>query len=239
MILLPAIDLLEKKAVRLKKGDFNEVTVYSNNPKELAIEFEKDGADYLHLVDLSGSFDGSTINYETIKDIVSSISIPVEVGGGIRSFERAKELIDLGVSRVILGTAAVNDLNLVKKLVDAFGDKVCISLDVLNNYVATHAWKSVSDIHVLDLAKQLEQLNVKTIVCTDISKDGMLTGPNLELYKLLRDHTSLDIIVSGGISSLEDIKASKDLNLYGVISGKAIYENKFTVREAISCLQEE
>src|SRR6056297_459091 len=234
MIILPAIDIKNGKVVRLKQGDFNQETVYSNNPLEIAKQFEKDKAKWLHIVDLDGASQEKNRNIEIIKEIRENTSLSIQTGGGIRSKEDVKKLIDLGIDRVIIGTLAVKNPELLKKIVNKFGSKkILISIDARDGKVATSGWQEESELKVIDFAKKLEQMGIKYILYTDIKRDGMLSGPDVEGLKELKENTSLNIIASGGISSLKDIEKLNELNFYGVITGQALYTNQFDLKEAI------
>lgn len=238
MIILPAIDLRENQCVRLVQGDFDKLTVYSSDPGDMAIKWENMGAEYLHLVDLDGARSEALINEKSIEKIVKNIDIPVQIGGGIRNEERVETLLNLGVSRVILGTAAVENIDLVKRLLAKFGsDKIVVGIDAKDGKVATRAWEHISQVDSLTLAKELEKIGLKTIVYTDIAKDGMLQGPNFEIYEKLMEETDLDIVASGGVTSLEDVKKLKEMKLYGAIIGKAFYENLLSFEEVMECLK--
>ncbi|WP_099189005.1 1-(5-phosphoribosyl)-5-[(5-phosphoribosylamino)methylideneamino]imidazole-4-carboxamide isomerase [Tepidibacter mesophilus] len=239
MIIFPAIDIKDNKCVRLSQGNFDKVNIYSNEPFDMAVKWENEGASFLHLVDLDGARSEEIINKESIEKIAKNIGIPVQVGGGVRSEEKVKSLIDIGVERVIVGTIAVENKELLKNLVSKYKEKIVVSIDAKNGKVALRGWEVVSDVDSIDLCKELEEIGVKTIVYTDISKDGMLEGPNFEIYKLLSEQTSLEIIASGGISSIDDIKKLKNMNIYGAITGKALYDNKIELKEALECSQEE
>lgn len=234
MILLPAIDMKDGKAVRLKKGDFNEVTVYSDNPCEFAVEFERCGAGFIHLVDLDGALAGHSVNEEAVKKITSSVSVPCEIGGGIRNRDAIEYALGLGVKRVILGTSAVADPDFVSRSIDEFGDEaIVVGIDAKNGMVATHGWEKVSEVSALDMALDMKSRGVKTIIYTDISRDGMLTGPNVEQTKRLSDETGLDIIASGGVSCMDDLDRINEAGVYGAIIGKAYYEKKIDLEEAV------
>ncbi|MEG0453056.1 MAG: 1-(5-phosphoribosyl)-5-[(5-phosphoribosylamino)methylideneamino]imidazole-4-carboxamide isomerase [Coprobacillus sp.] len=239
MILIPAIDLKDGEAVRLYKGDYNQKTVYSSIPEEIALNFEKMGAKYLHVVDLDGAKDGATINLETIKKIRKVLSIPIELGGGIRS----KETVDLylsgvGIDRVILGTAAIEDPEFLKLALNKYGpERIVVGVDVKDGYVSTSGWLHTTKVHYLDFLKELEKIGVKYIVCTDISKDGTLTGPSFELYEDIHSKSPIQFVVSGGIKDAEDIYKVNEKGYYGCIVGKAYYEGKVDLEEVITCLQ--
>ena len=233
MKIFPAIDLFGGKAVRLFKGDYNEMTVYSDNPVEIAMDFCKNGAKYMHVVDLEGAKTGLTPNIETIKSLVKCSDMFVEVGGGIRTIEVAQKYIDAGVGRVILGTAALTDRSFLKEAIRRFGDKVAVGVDIKDSYVAIKGWVEKSETLAKDFCRELEELGVKTIICTDISKDGAMQGSNRELYRELSSELSLNIIASGGVSSLEDVKKLNEMGLYGAIIGKAYYTGAISIKEAI------
>ena len=237
MIIFPAIDMKDNKCVRLSQGDFDKIKVYSDKPVEMALEWEGKGAEFLHLVDLDGAKSEGFVNKESIEDIVKNLSIPVQVGGGIRSEAKVEELLNLGVNRVIVGTMAIENRGLLEKLVSKYKEKIVVSIDAKDGNVATRGWKVVSSVDSIDLCRELEEIGVETIVYTDIAKDGMLEGPNFDIYETLMKKTSLNIIASGGISFMEDIKKLKSMNIYGGIIGKAFYDNLLDFEEAIKCLQ--
>ncbi len=234
MHIIPAIDLIGGKAVRLQKGDYNKVTVYSDTPTEVAKQFEIDGASFLHVVDLDGAKDGTTANFETVKDIIKNTALSVEIGGGIRDIERVRKYINIGVDRVIIGTAAVTAPEFLKAAVAEFGEKIVVGVDINEGYVAIKGWLEVSKLSCFDFCEQLSALGVKTVIVTDISKDGMMAGTNLELYKELSKRFSLNIIASGGVSSYDDINTLRDMNIYGAILGKALYTGALDLKNAIS-----
>ena len=233
MKIFPAIDLFEKKAVRLYKGDYAQMTVYSENPIEVAREFEKAGAEYIHMVDLEGAKNGTTPNLDIVKDIAENTSLFVEIGGGIRSMEVVKKYLDNGVGRVILGTSAVTDEAFLTKAVETYGEKIAVGADVKDGYIAIKGWVEKSQYSLEEFLSKMEKIGVKTIICTDISKDGAMKGTNLELYKDLNEKYSLDIIASGGVSSINDITALREMNMYGAIIGKAYYTGAINLKEAI------
>lgn len=224
MIVLPAIDLKDGNCVRLKQGVKDDSTVYFENPVEVAKGFESQGAQYLHLVDLDGAFDGRPKNLDIIKEIVESISIPVELGGGIRNLEIAEMYNNIGISRIIIGTQAVKDPHFIERLLTLYDEKVCVSIDAKDGIVCTEGWVESSNIEALELAARLEKLGLSTLVYTDISKDGMMSGPNFDMLNILNMHLNMNIIASGGIASVEHLKRLEAMNLYGAITGKAIYE---------------
>lgn len=234
MILLPAIDMKDGCAVRLKKGDFNQLTVYSEDPSEFAVKFRDAGAGFIHLVDLDGALKGHSVNEKAIKKIAASVDTPCELGGGIRSIEAIDYVLGLGVYRVILGTSAVKDPDFVSEAVDKFGsERIVVGIDAKDGRVATHGWETLSDYTAVDLADDMKKRGVKTIIYTDISRDGMLTGPNISATKKLSDVTGLDVIASGGVSCMEDLEELSDAGIHGAIIGKAYYEGKVDINEAV------
>jgi phosphoribosylformimino-5-aminoimidazole carboxamide ribotide isomerase len=239
MNLYPAIDIKNGSCVRLEQGDFDKVTKYSDSPVEMAKQFEAAGASKLHIVDLDGARSGENSNLEIIKEIVNNTNLFIEVGGGVRTIDRVKALIESGINRVIIGTAAIENPQLVKDAVTNFGDKIAVGVDARDGYVAIHGWEKVTETDSLTFCKQLEEVGVTTVIYTDIARDGMLTGPNLKVYESLLKNTGLNIIASGGIGSIQDLVELNKLGVEGAITGKAIYEGKFTVEEALQCLLEE
>ncbi len=233
MIIFPAIDLYGGKAVRLYKGDYNNMTVYSSNPEEVAVKFLKSGADHLHLVDLEGARDGNTLNIETVKKIRKSTSAFIEIGGGIRSMETVKTYIDAGVNRVILGTAAVKDREFLLNAVKEYGDKIAVGVDIKDGMVAIKGWTEKSEFDGFEFCKMMQDIGVKTIICTDISRDGAMRGTNLELYKQLKNELSLNIIASGGVTDITDIEKLSAIGVYGAIIGKAYYTGAIDIKEAV------
>ncbi len=233
MKIFPAIDLYEGKAVRLLKGDYNAVTVYSENPIEIAKDFENSGATELHTVDLEGARDGGTPNIEIIKSFVENTNLNVEVGGGIRSMDTVKAYLDAGVRRVILGTAAVTNPEFLKEAVATYGDKIAVGADIKDGKVAIKGWVEKSEYSTFEFFEMLQKIGVSTVICTDISKDGAMQGTNRELYKELSQKFSVNIIASGGVSSLDDIKALNEMDLFGAIIGKAYYTGAIKINEAL------
>ncbi len=233
MNILPAIDLFDKKAVRLYKGDYNEMTVYSDSPLSVAKDFEKLGAKYIHIVDLEGAKDGTTPNIDVVRNIAENTNLFVEIGGGIRSIEVLAKYFSAGVKRAILGTAAVKDEEFLKKSIELYGDKIAVGADVLDGYIRVKGWLEKSDYTLSAFFEKMQSLGVKTVICTDISKDGAMRGANLQMYKELSEKFSLDIIASGGVSSIEDVKALRDMNVSGAIIGKAYYIGAIDLKEAL------
>ncbi|MEE1320412.1 MAG: 1-(5-phosphoribosyl)-5-[(5-phosphoribosylamino)methylideneamino]imidazole-4-carboxamide isomerase [Acutalibacteraceae bacterium] len=233
MIIYPAIDLYEGKAVRLFKGDYNQMTVYSENPLEIALDFEKNGATHIHMVDLEGAKTGTTPNFETVVKVKNNTSLFCEIGGGIRSMEVIDRYISAGVDRVILGTAAVTSEGFVKSAVEKYGDKIAVGIDIKDGFVAIKGWTEKSGIKAMDFAREMEQIGVKTLICTDISKDGAMEGTNHDLYKELSEKFGMQIIASGGVSSIDDVKRLSARKMYGAIIGKAYYTGAINLKEAI------
>ncbi len=234
MIILPAIDMYDKKAVRLFKGDYSQMTVYSDNPVEIAQDFKNAGAEFIHLVDLEGAKDGTTPNIDVVEKIIKETGLKAEIGGGIRTMETLEKYLSIGVSRVILGTAAVTDREFLLNAVEKYKEKVAVGADIKDGFVAIKGWVEKSEIQCRDFFSDMENIGVKTIICTDISKDGAMQGTNRQLYKELSEEFSIDIVASGGVSSMDDIKALRKMNLYGAIVGKAYYIKAIDLKEAIS-----
>lgn len=233
MLILPAIDLFDKKAVRLYKGNYDEMTVYSDNPLSIAKDFETSGAEFIHIVDLEGAKDGTTPNIDVIENIVKNTSLKIEVGGGIRSHEVIKKYLSIGVSRVILGTIAITDNAFLRKMVAEYGEKIAVGADIKDGFVAIKGWVEKSNVSCDDFFKELSEIGVSTVICTDISKDGAMKGTNLELYKKLSKKYKMDIVASGGVSSIDDIKALRAMDMYGAILGKAYYVGAVNLKEAV------
>lgn len=233
MIIFPAIDLYEKKAVRLLKGDYNKMTIYSDNPVEVAVDFKNSGATHIHMVDLEGARFGSSPNLSVVKDVVNETGLFVEIGGGIRSIETVEKYIDAGVGRVILGTAAVENEEFLKNAVSVYGDKIAVGADVKDGYIAIKGWTEKSAYTLSDFCKKMQDIGVSYMICTDISKDGAMCGTNRQMYKTLSEMTGMNITASGGVSSLDDVFALKEMNLYGAIIGKAYYTGAIDLKEAI------
>lgn len=233
MIILPAIDLLDRKAVRLLKGDYNQVTVYSDSPLEVAEKFKSLGATHIHMVDLDGAKYGTAPNMDIVAEVAEKTGLFIEIGGGIRSMETVKKYIDAGISRVILGTAAICDEDFLKEAVKAYGEKIAVGADVKDGKIAVKGWLEQSDVTLDEFFLKMQYLGVKNIICTDISRDGAMRGTNLELYRELSAKYSLDITASGGVSSIEDVKRLREMNLYGAIIGKAYYTGTVDLKEAI------
>ncbi len=233
MNIFPAIDLIDGCAVRLTKGDYAQKTVYSAAPADVALRFKDAGAEYVHLVDLNGAKNGETPNFQTVRDIVRASGLHAEIGGGIRSEETVKRYLDAGVRRVILGTAAVKDPDFLHKMVQTYGDAVAVGVDMKDGFVAVSGWTELSEKTCTGFCAELADMGVKTVICTDISKDGMLSGTNIDLYRALSQQFPMDFIASGGVSSLSDVAALRDMGLYGAIIGKAYYEGAIDLAAAI------
>ncbi len=238
MNIIPAIDLIGGKAVRLQKGDYAKVTVYSDTPEDVAKNFSACGARFLHVVDLDGAKSGKADNFETVKRIVEATDLSVEVGGGIRSMEIVDLYASIGVDRIILGTAALTDPEFLKEAVKRYGDRIAVGVDIKDGMVAIKGWTEVSDMSCYDFCQQLEDMGVGSVICTDISKDGMMAGTNLELYSELCRKFSIKIVASGGISTLDDVKALVQMNVYGAILGKALYTGAIDLRDAVKLTEE-
>ena len=233
MNIFPAIDLYEHKAVRLFKGDYAEMTVYSDNPIEIARDFEAKGAKYIHIVDLEGAKNGETPNFEIVKEIAQNTGLFCEIGGGIRSLDTVEKYLNAGLDRVILGTAAVNDEAFLRTAVSKYGDKIAVGVDIKDGFVAVKGWTEKSEYSCFDFCEKMRKIGVKTLICTDISRDGAMKGTNRQLYKELSEKFDMNITASGGVSTLEDIKALRRLNLYGAIIGKAYYIGAIDLEEAL------
>lgn len=233
MVILPAVDIMDGKPVRLYKGDFSTAHQVAEGALKTALDFEKAGAEWIHMVDLDGSLQKKRVNEQIFLSVAQNTSLKVEVGGGIRTMQDIEFYINSGISRVILGSVALKDPGLVKEAVNAYGAKIAVGIDAKNGYAAAEGWTQTSDIYFTDLAKKMEQCGVKTIIYTDISKDGTLSGPNLEQLDEINKAVSCDIIASGGVTNISDIKALKSLELYGAICGKSIYSGSLDLKQAL------
>lgn len=232
MKIFPAIDLRGGKVVRLTKGDYDRMKTYGDDPAQVACAFRDAGAEVLHVVDLDGARDGTPVNFPVIETICRSSGLALQVGGGIRSETRIRAYLELGVRRVILGSAATN-LPWLQEMVKKFGDAIAVGVDAKNGMVAVHGWEKLTDLDAMDFCRQLEQLGVKTVIYTDISKDGMMQGTNLEVYRRLTAETGLDIIASGGISFAEELHQLREMGVYGAIVGKALYEGTLSLPQLL------
>ena len=233
MKLFPAIDLYEGKAVRLFKGDYAQMTVYNSDPTAVARDFAASGAECIHIVDLEGAKSGTTPNFDTVCKIKATSGLFCEIGGGIRTMEVIDKYLGAGIDRVILGTAAVGNLDFVKSAVDKYGERIAVGADLKDGYVAVKGWVEKTDLLAEDFFLQMQDVGVKTIICTDISKDGAMMGINLELYRSLSKQFSMQIVASGGVSSMEDIERLSEMELYGAIIGKAYYTGAIDLKEAL------
>jgi phosphoribosylformimino-5-aminoimidazole carboxamide ribotide isomerase len=233
MLIFPAIDLYGGKAVRLYKGDYEQMTVYSDDPLSVARDFEAKGARWVHLVDLEGAKFGTTPNIDVVSSIARETSLFCEIGGGIRSMQTVKKYFDAGVDRVILGTAAVTDESFLKTAVEKFGEKIAVGADIKDGRIAIKGWIEKSDLEAFDFCRKLQKLGVMTVICTDISKDGAMMGANHALYKALSEELDMQIVASGGVSSMDDVKRLAQLDIYGAIIGKAYYTGAIVLEEAI------
>ena len=233
MRIYPAIDLYEGKAVRLFKGDYAQMTVYSENPVEIALDFAAQGASCIHIVDLEGAREGTTPNLELVCRIKRESGLFCEIGGGVRNMDVVRRYMEAGVDRVILGTAAVGDPDFVKEAVEAYGARIAIGVDIRDGFVAVKGWTEKSALDAFDFCAQMEKIGVRTLICTDISRDGAMQGTNVPLYQTLSERFNMDIIASGGVSSMEDVRALAKMNIHGAIIGKAYYTGAIALREAI------
>ena len=233
MIIYPAIDLFDGKAVRLFKGDYAKMTVYNENPVAVAMDFKEKGASHIHLVDLEGAKSGTTPNLETVCAIKKATGLFCEIGGGVRSMDVVRKYLDAGIDRVILGTAAVTDETFLHAAVETYGEKIAVGIDIKDGYVAIKGWTEKSQEKALDFCEKMQKIGVKTLICTDISKDGAMAGANHALYQELSEKFDMNIIASGGVSSMEDVRRLAAMNIHGAIIGKAYYTGAVDLKEAI------
>lgn len=233
MILFPAIDLYEGKAVRLYKGDYQNMIVYSDQPILIANDFEAAGATHIHMVDLEGAKDGTTPNLPIVRQVARETGLFVEIGGGIRNMDTVDAYLDAGVSRIILGTAAVNDEVFLMAAAARYPGKIAVGADVKDGYIAIKGWMETSKVTLDSFLQRIEAIGIRNVICTDISKDGAMKGTNLELYRDLSRKYDLDITASGGVSTLADIAALRDMDLYGAIIGKAYYTGAIDLSQAL------
>ncbi len=237
MIILPAIDIQNGQCVRLSQGDFKTAEQVAADPLETALSFQAAGAQWLHMVDLDGARLGKRVNEKIFADIVRNTQLKVELGGGIRDMETIEAYLALGIQRIVLGTAAIRNPQLVREAAEKYGDRIAVGIDAMNGMVKVEGWLEESDQDYLNLARQMESIGIKYLIFTDISKDGTLAGPNLEQLQAIQGAVSCQIIASGGIHSLQDIINLRDLSLYGAICGKAIYKGTLDLREALAAAQ--
>ena len=233
MNIFPAIDLYGGKAVRLLKGDYNQITVYSDSPLSVAKDFAAKGAKFIHLVDLEGARDGNTPNLGTVENIVKNTDLFSEIGGGIRDMQTVEKYLSVGVDRVILGTAAVTDRAFLEKAIATHGEKIAVGVDIRDGFVAIKGWTELSSLTLHEFCRDLEALGVRTLICTDISRDGNMRGTNRALYKEMSERYQMQIVASGGVSTLDDVRALSELSLYGAIIGKAYYTGAIDLGQAI------
>lgn len=233
MIIFPAIDIYEGKVVRLLKGDYNKMTVYSENVVDKACEIEATGGEWLHLVDLEGAKEGTTSNFNYIEEICKKTGLKVEIGGGIRTEATIEKYINTGVDRIILGTKAATDKEFLKKMTDKFGEKIAVGIDVKEEKVAIKGWLEVTDKNIFDFVTELKEIGIKNIIVTDIAKDGAMSGINLSFYEKLSKFTDMDITASGGVTTLDDLIKLKNTDIYGAILGKAMYSGNIDLREVL------
>lgn len=233
MRIYPAIDIKDGQCVRLFKGRFDDVTVYGNDPAQMAKKWERLGGEYIHVVDLDGALKGHGVNADAIRRICESVSVPVQTGGGIRTMEDIEAKLSCGIARVIIGTKAVSDAEFVKRAVDKYGDRIVIGIDAKDGMVAVEGWEKTSDFGAVEFAKKMADIGVKTIVYTDIATDGTLAGPNVEAMREMAESVDMDVIASGGVGSIEHVKALVPCGVEGVITGKALYTGSIELAEAI------
>ena len=237
MILFPAIDLVGGKAVRLYKGDYDKMTVYSDHPEEIALDFKNCGAIHIHIVDLEGARDGGTPNLDTVLKIKKESGLFCEVGGGIRSMEVVDRYLSAGVDRVILGTAAISDEAFLKKAIEKYDARIAVGADIREGVIAVKGWLERSSVTADEFFERMQNIGVKTIICTDINRDGVMAGTNRDLYRTMSRRYSMDITASGGVSSMDDILALQKMDLYGAIIGKAYYTGAIDLKQAVEAVQ--
>ncbi len=236
MQILPAIDIFDKKAVRLFKGDYNQMTVYGT-PLDMAKSFVEKGASYIHLVDLEGAKAGGATNFQTVSEIISTVKVPCEIGGGIRNIDTVEKYMNVGADRVILGTSAVSDKAFLKEAISEFGKKIAVGVDARDGIVSISGWTEQSGISAIDFIGEMLDLGIDTIICTDISKDGALSGTNTDLYRTILSKYTLRLIASGGVTSVDDVRELTQIGTYGAILGKAIYNGNIDLADAISAAE--
>lgn len=237
MRIYPAIDIKDGQCVRLLQGRFSDVTVYGNDPAEMALKWEREGGEYIHVVDLDGALKGHGVNADAIKKICASVNVPVQTGGGIRTMEDIESKLNCGISRVIIGTKAVSDSDFVKRAVDKYGEKIVIGIDAKDGMVAVEGWEKTSDFKAVDFAKKMADIGVKTIVYTDIATDGTLKGPNIKAMEEMAKNVNADIIASGGVGNIEHLNALIPTGVEGAIVGRALYTGDVNLRDAIKAVK--
>ncbi len=237
MILFPAIDIVDGKAVRLYKGKYDQMTVYSENPAQIALDFKACGATHIHIVDLEGARDGGTPNLKTVLEIKKQSGLFCEIGGGIRSMEVVERYLEAGIDRVIIGTAAIEDEVFLRQAVDKYGDKIAVGADIREGFIAVKGWIERSQVTADEFFENMQNIGVKTIICTDINRDGAMVGTNLDLYRTMSRRYNVNITASGGVSSMDDINALNSMDMYGAIIGKAYYIGAIDLKEAVKAVQ--
>lgn len=237
MILFPAIDIVDGKAVRLFKGDYDQMTVYNDNPAEVAQDFKNCGAEAIHIVDLEGAKDGGTPNFDTVLAVKKASGLFCEIGGGIRNMEVVDQYLCAGIDRVILGTAAIEDEKFLKEAVQKYGEKIAVGADIRDGFIAVKGWLERSEVTADEFFEKMQNLGVKTIICTDISRDGAMRGTNLDLYRTMSRRYQVNITASGGVSSMDDVLALNDMGMYGAIIGKAYYTGAIDLKEAVNAVK--
>ncbi len=237
MILFPAIDIVDGKAVRLFKGDYEQMTVYSDDPASVALDFKACGASAIHIVDLEGAKDGGTPNFDTVLAIKKASGLFCEIGGGIRSMAVVEKYLDAGIDRVILGTAAIEDEAFLKEAVKKYGDRIAVGADIRDGFIAVKGWLERSQVTADEFFEKMQNFGVKTIICTDISRDGAMQGTNRDLYRTMNRRYQVNITASGGVSSMDDVIALNSMGMYGAIIGKAYYTGAIDLREAVSAVK--
>ena len=237
MILFPAIDIVDGKAVRLYKGKYDQMTVYSENPAEIALDFKACGATHIHIVDLEGARDGGTPNLETVLSIKKESGLFCEIGGGIRSMEVVERYLEAGIDRVIIGTAAIEDEKFLRQAVEKYGDKIAVGADIREGFIAVKGWIERSQVTADEFFENMQKIGVRTIICTDINRDGAMVGTNLDLYRTMSRRYNVNITASGGVSSMDDITALNKMDMYGAIIGKAYYIGAIDLKEAVKAIQ--
>ena len=237
MILFPAIDIVDGKAVRLFKGDYEQMTVYSDDPASVALDFKACGASAIHIVDLEGAKDGGTPNFDTVLAIKKASGLFCEIGGGIRSMAVVEKYLDAGIDRVILGTAAIEDEAFLKEAVKKYGDRIAVDADIRDGFIAVKGWLERSQVTADEFFEKMQNFGVKTIICTDISRDGAMQGTNRDLYRTMNRRYQVNITASGGVSSMDDVIALNSMGMYGAIIGKAYYTGAIDLREAVSAVK--
>ena len=235
MIIYPAIDMRDQQCVRLTKGDYDQMTVYEADPVKVALRWQADGAKFLHLVDLDGARGGQRVNEPVVRKIIEAVDIPVQLGGGIRDTAGVETFLQAGVAQVIIGTAALKNKAWIREMIERFGERIIVSIDAVQGLIAVDGWETVSQVRAVDFIRELEGFGLKRIVYTDIEKDGMLAGPNFAMYEEIQKLSGIEIIASGGITTLGDVRRLKAMDLYGAIIGKSLYNGNLTLKEVLSC----